>query len=637
MKFALLLLFSVCLDCTSQHISRLPLFRIVEGDKYGFIDRSGKVVIPPVFRNAGNFSEGLAPVRLHGLWGYIDVSGKFVIDAQFDYAGNFLESTAIVYKEGHPFYIDKQGKKLFENVYAVTGPFSNGRALVKTHSKKYGIINKNGELLIDTVFMSMAPTGHNTYVVQGLNHKRDSWNDRVPQLELGVIDYHGKFIVPYGKFMEIGHYRNGYAAVTTPPEYGDESQRTSILGYINARGNFVYGRNYDDNAWLNGDVSEELVQIIYTISNKDKSGKQYTSLVGLSGQTILNDPRFEYIYDFVRGRAFAQDHERNYWLINRQGHLVTQQPFEDVVGKRFLENNIALVNVDNKWGAIDSNGKFIFPPKFELIVEGDVIKDHFFFKNYDGELYGLADMTGKVIVPPAFQLVDRQGFINGLLHVQVKDRLAYVDTTGKKVWIQKSVPGKKTDTLNIDFMNRGYFYASSPHKEELAGLGGWGGSKNNSKSDFKKLPVNNNRFEIFIDTMQTVKWSDRFAAFNVYVMNLAGDSLFFEAQDSRLYMNVQARDLHGEWKDIEYLPSSWCGNSYHKMFLAPGRYWQFNTPVYSGEWRTELRIKLQYKHSPDQEGSEVIYSNVIKGGVNPGQFWRKNEYYPNGLMDPYFD
>src|SRR5688572_2453291 len=130
MKFALPLLFSVCLSCTSQHISRLPLFPIVEGDKYGFIDRSGKVVIPPVFRNAGNFSEGLAPVRLHGLWGYIDVSGKFVIDAQFDYADNFLESTAIVYKEGHPFYIDKQGRKLFENAYAVTGPFSNGRALV---------------------------------------------------------------------------------------------------------------------------------------------------------------------------------------------------------------------------------------------------------------------------------------------------------------------------------------------------------------------------------------------------------------------------------------------------------------------------------------------------------------------------
>lgn len=51
--------------------------------KWGFIDATGKFVIPPQFELASWFSEGLAAVRLNGKWGFIDASGRFVIPAQF--------------------------------------------------------------------------------------------------------------------------------------------------------------------------------------------------------------------------------------------------------------------------------------------------------------------------------------------------------------------------------------------------------------------------------------------------------------------------------------------------------------------------------------------------------------------------
>lgn len=47
----------------------------------------------------------------------------------------------------------------------------------------------------------------------------------------------------------------------------------------------------------------------------------------------------------------------------------------------------------------------------------------------------------------------------------------------------------------------------------------------------------------------------------MYVVNNTTNKITFNAQDSRLYMKMQAKDSAGEWKDIEYLPSSWCGNS----------------------------------------------------------------------------
>ncbi len=32
-----------------------------------------------------------------------------------------------------------------------------------------------------------------------------------------------------------------------------------------------------------------------------------------------------------------------------------------------------------------------------------------------------------------------------------------------------------------------------------------------------------------------------------------------------------------------------------------------------------------------------IYSKEFDGSINPGQFWRKRDYVPAGIMDPYND
>ena len=42
------------------------------------------------------FSEGLAPVRVDERWGYIDKAGRIVISPQFDYAESFFGGLARV-------------------------------------------------------------------------------------------------------------------------------------------------------------------------------------------------------------------------------------------------------------------------------------------------------------------------------------------------------------------------------------------------------------------------------------------------------------------------------------------------------------------------------------------------------------
>ena len=53
-------------------------------DKFGFIDKTGKLVIPAQFDDAEPFSKGLAVVKIKGKYGFIDKAGKLVIPAKFD-------------------------------------------------------------------------------------------------------------------------------------------------------------------------------------------------------------------------------------------------------------------------------------------------------------------------------------------------------------------------------------------------------------------------------------------------------------------------------------------------------------------------------------------------------------------------
>jgi len=67
----------------------------------GFINKSGELVIPAIYSNAGVFREGLAPAAIKSpdgkyLWGYIHKNGSWAIKPQFSVATPFSEGVAAV-------------------------------------------------------------------------------------------------------------------------------------------------------------------------------------------------------------------------------------------------------------------------------------------------------------------------------------------------------------------------------------------------------------------------------------------------------------------------------------------------------------------------------------------------------------
>ena len=132
---------------------------------------------------------------------------------------------------------------------------------------------------------------------------------------------------------------------------------------------------------------------------------------------------------------------------------------------------------------------------------------------------------------------------------------------------------------------------------------------------------------------EAVPFDTKYRGLRVILVNTTGKEVGFAASDSRLYIVQEALDKDGKWKPVEYLPSSWCGNSYHTVFLPPDNYWEFSAARYTGVRPTKFRIRLSVEDPGEK--SRTILSNEFEGSVNPKQFTVQQGHKPTSIMDPY--
>src|SRR5262249_33154031 len=107
-----------------------PLFRIRQGKNWGYMDRSGKVMIEPRFDSEGDFFHGLARVRSDHKWGFIDEKGELKVLYQFDDALDFIGELAPARIGRKWGYIDPKGRWVVPPAYQAAGEYGDGLARV---------------------------------------------------------------------------------------------------------------------------------------------------------------------------------------------------------------------------------------------------------------------------------------------------------------------------------------------------------------------------------------------------------------------------------------------------------------------------------------------------------------------------
>ena len=137
------------------------LYRFVKNGKAGYIDGSGRVLIPPAFEPYGNsgweFNDGLLKVAGSDVR-YVDRTGKVVIDKGFYDGWDFSEGLAVAMRQGEKLsgYIDTSGVFAISPRFETTPngsvySFSDSLAMIEVKGK-FGFINYSGEFVIPPQF-----------------------------------------------------------------------------------------------------------------------------------------------------------------------------------------------------------------------------------------------------------------------------------------------------------------------------------------------------------------------------------------------------------------------------------------------------------------------------------------------------
>jgi hypothetical protein len=117
---------------------------------YGYRTYDEDIIIKQRFKDAGEFSDGLAPVKVFSKWGYINKKGEIAIVPKYTKAENFSEGCAVIGQIQPDIYhlygfINTKGEAITKCIYREAFAFSEGLAAVRIDDT-WGFINDKGKM-----------------------------------------------------------------------------------------------------------------------------------------------------------------------------------------------------------------------------------------------------------------------------------------------------------------------------------------------------------------------------------------------------------------------------------------------------------------------------------------------------------
>jgi len=346
-----------------------PLFVIQKGGKFGFIDRTGKLIIQPIYDNARDYCEGYAAVCIGakpdtyryslrgGKWGFIDKLGKIIIDIQYDYVINYSGGYAAVNIGGNTEYfnpeytsiggkwgfIDKKGKFIIKpDNYGEVRSFSHSLVAIKVRNK-WGYFDS----MFNTVILPQYLRANVFYEQLALVSPGEKW---------GYIDRKGKYIIK-PQFISAGNFHEGLAWIKQEGKYSYNPSGGCLRS-----GWHEYGHKYG----FIDKYSNIVIDSIYDGADDFSEGKAPVKINGKWGYIYKNGkyfiaPQYEEARKYSEG--FAAVKINNEWgFIDSKGYFaVTPRYKNNYTYVNDFRGGLSRIDSARMWAYIDTTGKYIWP------------------------------------------------------------------------------------------------------------------------------------------------------------------------------------------------------------------------------------------------------------------------------------
>lgn len=401
------------------------LARVMVNGKYGFIDSTNSFVVEPKYENANDYSEGLAAVQVNKKWGYLNTKGVEVILPTYQAVGNFKSGLSPVLKDGKIGYIQPNEKLVVAAIYAKGTEFVKNTAVVTSDKGKQGIIDTTGKVILDLKYdevkimnsnrFAKVKTG-NAYKIYDTKYQKfinkksfddvGDFSSGMAVVKIGnyynYIDSTGKMVITK-KYAAAAPFSNGLARVKYENKFG----------FINTKGDVVFdflfnnATEFSENrAFIEGPT--KLYGLI------DKNGKHLTF------------DKFGSPKPFSSGYALILGQDKKYYFIDTLGNRAFGQlVFEQAYS---FEGKVARVKSNGKWGLLHSDGYLSLDFKYDHL--GEFAEDQAMVGIFSSA--GILDMEGRMIAEPVFDKYEYLG--NKTFRLEKWDLLGYFNLDNNWIW-----------------------------------------------------------------------------------------------------------------------------------------------------------------------------------------------------------
>lgn len=368
-------------DYTYVGIQKHGVRVAIKGELQGVIDKSGKIILPPVYRAIKFVDDKIIYLKEDGNVGITSISGEKVFKKEYDYIYPLGEDyfliqgdnkiglidkfeTVIIppkYDEIRPFeddmavvrvdkkygVIDKSGKEIIPLEYDYIKNFSNGMALTINKKNLVGFLNKDGVKIVPETYTYSEDFQEESTVV-GLNK------------EYGVIGKNGEFLIPL------------------------EERKINSLGkglYSVKEGELFYIKNIFNKKILDKGFENvgEIIDGLLPVCIDDKFG--YVNIEGNEVIPViyseLGDPKNSLI-------IVKDETTQKFGVINLQNEFVIKPEYEYITSRS--KELFVVGNEDLKEGVVDTKGNVLLPLEYSELE----------FR-YDNLIAGIKDGENKLI------------------------------------------------------------------------------------------------------------------------------------------------------------------------------------------------------------------------------------------------
>lgn len=408
---------------------------VKKDEQYGVINIKGKELIKTAYEkitvdgyytdiNQYSYSGYIVSVKTEEgyRYGYIDCEGKMILKPEYNELSRIteIEDNQNVYMIGAKngqYGITKNEKNLVNNEYQSIRYDSVNNVLVVEKSKKYGIVNLDGKLIVPVEYNQIDITGVYLYAqneqgttvynsngtqanidtnVAILNTSNEKYRIRINNengTKYGVIGKEGQQIIEE-KYNYLEYLFENYFIV---------SNEKSKLGIIDDKENQKLEIKYDsvqkiqDTDLIQATIIESKTTQIFDKQMKsicemkdaklEKTGEyikiyneQETRYFDKDGKELKNTQVYS------TNKLFAKEENGKWGFVDNNGQKVVDYTYDKIT--EFNEYGFAAVKKDGKWGSINEQGQVVQEPIYELNED----TEPFFIGTYYQVKYGFGEV-----------------------------------------------------------------------------------------------------------------------------------------------------------------------------------------------------------------------------------------------------